>query len=139
MIFLPLIHQTVKKFQGYIFGQEFFLGLHGSESKFSSSAHFFLQVIFLFLVLYGWLYSFWGLIMPHLWRSFSGMRGYLWREVFVGGFCSGLLLVFLDYCCYEYTLNGAEIPLGLVTLCLGPMLMLMAILRRDSNKSLFEL
>ncbi len=83
-------------------------------------------------------FSFLGLIFPHLLRSFEFFRKDIFRELLGGALLGGLVFMIIDGACYHFLINGAELPIGMVTAVLGPLAFLvLLLLRRETIKSVY--
>ncbi len=87
-----------------------------------------------FIIFTGGVFAFWGLLLPHFVRSFSVMRGSLSLEIYGGGVMAGFIMMFADYLCYEFPFAGSELPVGLLSSILGPIL-LVSLLVKNRTKS----
>lgn len=58
-------------------------------------------------------FSFFGLLAPLLLRQLSRYRAQPAREISEGALVAGLLFALLDHACFNWTVSGAEIPVGL--------------------------
>ncbi len=86
------------------------------------------------LVFTGGVFAFWGLVLPHLVRKVSFFRGSLSREVYWGSTTAGVLMMAADFICYQFPLAGSELPVGLLSSILGPIL-LVSLIAKNTNKS----
>lgn len=64
-------------------------------------------------------FSFLGLILPHILRSFNFFSRSLKRELLIGPIISGVGLFLIDSLCFSFTYQGAELPVGMVSGVLG--------------------
>lgn len=118
-----------KKLRVMSFGTDLALGLGLPVKK--------LQVEALFLALYAegivdsfyGLFSFIGLIFPHLLRTHSFFRTNLQREIVWGSLLCGLLFLLFDLFCQQVLILGAEIPAGMVTSLVGTFFMMGLLLK----------
>lgn len=91
------------------------------------------RTVFIFLIVSLWantwiiahfgVFSFLGLLFPHLLRSFEAFRTNIKREVLIGAWLTGILLVLMDQVVYWFDFKGAEIPVGLVCSVFGSALL----------------
>ncbi|MBL7664684.1 MAG: iron chelate uptake ABC transporter family permease subunit [Bacteriovoracaceae bacterium] len=72
-------------------------------------------------------FSFLGLLFPFFIRSLPYFRGDLGRQFYVGSLVCGFFLAFLDNAVFHLTFYGAEIPVGILSTFLGPLLMILII------------
>lgn len=74
-------------------------------------------------------FSFLGLIFPHVLRSFSRYRSNMRTELYEGPILAGVGLFALDAICLRLTYRGAEFPAGMVSSVGGAMLLIALLLR----------
>lgn len=74
-------------------------------------------------------FSFLGLIFPHILRSFKMFEKNIRRELIFGPFLAGLALCFIDWICFNLTYQGAELPVGMVSGVLGSFFLIFLISR----------
>lgn len=79
-------------------------------------------------------FSFVGLIFPHLLRRFHFFRTNLWAELIIGSLISGVVFMLLDWVCREILFFSAEIPVGMLSSILGSgLLMYFLLAKKDSE------
>ncbi len=83
------------------------------------------------LVFTGGVFAFWGLVLPHLVRKVSFFRGSLTREVYLGSLSAGILMMIADFLCYQFPFAGSELPVGLLSSILGPILLISLIYKNN--------
>lgn len=64
-------------------------------------------------------FSFLGLILPIISRKIFFQRFDLEGEFVYGACVNGIFLMALDYLCFEMTIQGAEVPVGLIAILVG--------------------
>lgn len=74
-------------------------------------------------------FSFLGLILPHIFRSLKIFRFDMSKEVLWAPFVGGLSIMVLDLLCYHFPLFGAEIPVGMISSVIGAFLLIFLSLR----------
>lgn len=74
-------------------------------------------------------FSFLGLIFPHILRSFKFFEKSIRRELIIGPIFSGFALCFIDWLCFNFTYQGAELPVGMVSGVLGSFFLIFLISR----------
>jgi iron complex transport system permease protein len=70
-------------------------------------------------------FAFFGLIFPHLMRSFAPFRYNFKNELIVGSVIGGVFLAILDWFCYQATFQGSEIPAGMISSLIGTFFLLL--------------
>lgn len=75
-------------------------------------------------------FSFLGLILPHILRSFKYFSSRIEKELLVGPVLSGVILCFIDFACYHFTFYGAELPVGMTSGVIGAFFLIMLIVRQ---------
>lgn len=79
-------------------------------------------------------FSFLGLIFPHILRMFPVFKKNMKRELGIGALISGSFLMFLDFACYNFTFYGLEFPVGMVSSVLGSFLLIILLFRKNLYK-----
>ena len=110
-------------------GRDFAIGLGVDVSK--TQQYSLMLSLFLtgLVISFFGVFSFLGLIFPHVLRSFTWIRKNMRHELNLGPILSGVFLSAVDYVCYHFTIQGIELPVGMVSSVLGS-LMLMVLLFR---------
>lgn len=110
-------------------GREFAIGLGVQVNK-TQNYSLLLSLFLTGLVIsfYG-VFSFLGLIFPHVLRSFSWFRKNMRNELTWGATLSGLFLSGIDFLCYHYTIHGIELPVGMVSSVLGSFMLISLLFR----------
>ncbi len=88
-----------------------------------------------FTVIFFGVFSFVGLVMPHILRSFSFFKYSVRNELILGPYISGVTLLSLDLICYEWPINGAELPVGMLSTIFGSLALITILLRSDKESS----
>jgi iron complex transport system permease protein len=71
------------------------------------------------IISYFGVFSFLGLIFPHILRSISYFKDNMRREVIIGPLFSGVVFSGIDLLCFTFTYQGAELPVGMVSSVVG--------------------
>lgn len=80
--------------------------------------------IFLLVFLFGG-FAFLGLVLPILSRGLWFHRMGLKGEFVLGAFVNGLLFMLIDLVCYSFPLQGAELPVGLISGVVGSLALIL--------------
>lgn len=64
-------------------------------------------------------FSFLGIVIPHILRQLSFFRSSILSELLKGPVLGGLFLGLVDYICYSLPFHGAEIPVGMLSGIIG--------------------
>jgi ABC-type Fe3+-siderophore transport system permease subunit len=75
-------------------------------------------VTYFVIVLFG-AFSFLALVFPIISRKIWFKRSDLKGELYQGALLNGLLLMLVDYLCYQLPIFGAEVPVGLIITAIG--------------------
>jgi iron complex transport system permease protein len=75
-------------------------------------------ITFFVIVLFG-AFSFLALVFPIISRKIWFRRHDLKGEFYVGAFLNGVLLMTIDFLCYQFPIMGAEVPVGLIITAVG--------------------
>jgi iron complex transport system permease protein len=114
-------------------GSSFAEGLGIRTAKISKIAlllSFFLTGL---VVSYFGVFSFIGLIFPHILRSFNFFKFDMKRELIIGPLCTGAVLSGLDFVCFQVPFYGAEIPVGMVCSVVGSFVLLLLLTKKSST------
>ncbi len=107
-----------RKLMNYLeLGPTYFLIHYPKTQIFKWVAISCLLVSFITVPYFG-IFSFVGIVFPHIFRSLKLFTSYE-QELIWGPVIGGLLFTLLDYGCYHFLLEGAEIPVGMLTGILG--------------------
>jgi iron complex transport system permease protein len=93
-----------------------------------SSLHLSLILTFLVICFFG-VFSFLGLIFPHILRSFKVFRTNMRAELLYGPLLAGSILAIIDWFCFNLTYQGAELPVGMVSGVIGSFFLIFLIVR----------
>ena len=77
-----------------------------------------------FVINFFGVFSFLGLILPHILRRLKWFRIDMRKEIMYAPYLAGSLIALLDWACYYFTINGAELPVGMVSGILGSFLLI---------------
>tara|TARA_Y100000768_G_scaffold389031_1_gene390915 strand:+ start:9049 stop:9915 length:867 start_codon:yes stop_codon:yes gene_type:complete len=75
-------------------------------------------------------FSFLGLIFPHILRSMKIFRSHMQWEIFYGPIIAGVILMVFDTFCYNFTFYGAELPVGMTSSIIGAFFLIILVLRQ---------
>jgi iron complex transport system permease protein len=81
------------------------------------------------VISYFGVFSFLGLIFPHILRSISIFRNNMRRELIIGPLFTGVIFSGIDFICYTYTYQGAELPVGMVSSVIGSFFLIYLLIR----------
>lgn len=79
-------------------------------------------------------FSFLSLVFPHLVRSHSFFKNSMAKELTYGSLLSGVVLALLDLTCFNGVINGAELPVGMVTSVIGAFFLIVFLLKSKISK-----
>lgn len=79
-------------------------------------------------------FSFLSLVFPHLVRSQRLFRNNMAMELTYGSLISGAILAVLDLACFNAIINGAELPVGMVTSVIGAFFLILFLLKSKISK-----
>lgn len=77
-------------------------------------------------------FSFLGLIFPHVVRSFRFFKTSMRRELLFGPMLCGFALMLIDLLCYNWLVYSAEIPVGMFSGILGTFLLIFLLIKTNS-------
>jgi iron complex transport system permease protein len=131
-----IVFGLVKKLSGNLailsLGTSFAEGLGirtANISKIALLLSFFLTGL---VVSYFGVFSFIGLIFPHILRSFDFFKFDMKRELILGPLCTGVVLSGLDFVCFQVPFYGAEVPVGMVCSVVGSFVLLLLLMKKNS-------
>lgn len=128
-----LVFNLSKKLRMISVGSDFAQGLGVDVLKVQKHS----LIISLFLtglsICFFGVFSFLGLIFPHIIRRLPLFKYNLKNELYYGPYIAGLFLSGLDILCYNLTIAGAELPVGMVSSVIGSFLLLLLLVRRQSS------
>jgi iron complex transport system permease protein len=84
------------------------------------------------VVSYFGVFSFIGLIFPHILRTFKIFKYSMRNEMIYGSVIAGILLTVIDLVCYLFPFLGAEIPVGMVCSVMGSFILLYLLNKKES-------
>ena len=111
-------------------GDDFALGLGVDIKKLQFGTLLFAFLLTGVVICSFGVFSFLGLILPHLLRSLRLFKVNMYKELWLGGFLSGAVLSVIDFCCYHFTFMGAELPVGMVSGVMGSFLLIVLVLQQ---------
>lgn len=110
-------------------GHNFTLGLGHDVRRIQNQAMLLSLLITGIVICHFGVFSFLGLILPHILRSFKSFSTNMSAELIWGGLISGVVLSVIDFACYQFTFEGAELPVGMVSGVLGSFFLIFLLLR----------
>lgn len=133
-IFLGLIFQIMPKLNLMSLGKSYAQNVC-DVNLIEKQMMIIISLLMCLLILTGGVFAFWGLVLPHLVRRIGIFRNSLSKEFYSGSAFAGLLMMIADFLCYEFPVSGSELPVGLLTSVLGPIL-LIGLLFKNNSKSI---
>lgn len=116
-------------------GHDFALGLSVKVKRVQDSS----LLISLFLtglvISFFGVFSFLGLIFPHLLRLFGFFRKDMRNELLYGSVLTGLVFCAVDTVCYNLDIYGTELPVGMVSSVAGALILLVLLLRKQISRN----
>lgn len=76
-------------------------------------------------------FSFIGLIVPHILRSLTWFKFDMRREIIIGPFLGGMSILLIDIFCFHFTFYGAELPVGMISSVIGSFLLIYLVLKKN--------
>lgn len=110
-------------------GHNFVLGRNINASSLQRNSLILSLFLTLFVVIFFGVFSFLGLIFPHIIRSLKFFKINMRAEVVWGPYIAGLALCVTDILCFNYTYLGAEFPVGMVSGVIGAFLLILMLLK----------
>ena len=100
-------------------GNEFALGFDHQIYKYQKKGLILSLLMTIVVVSFFGVFSFMGLVFPHLLRQFKWFQSNIINELRYGPWVCGLFFVILDQVCYLFPLWGAEVPVGMLSGLVG--------------------
>ncbi|MBC77858.1 MAG: hypothetical protein CME64_17765 [Halobacteriovoraceae bacterium] len=114
-------------------GEKFALGLGIPVAKVQRRALFVSLGLTGVVISFFGVFSFLGLIVPHMLRSLNFFRSNMKRELFIGPIVGGLALAVMDYLCFQFDFRGAEFPAGMVSSVVGAFLLIVLLVKSQAK------
>lgn len=86
------------------------------------------------VICYFGVFSFLGLIFPHILRSFSWFKKSMKAELIYGPYISGIIFSIVDQFCYQFDFYGAELPVGMVSSVIGAIFLIILVLKSKISR-----
>ncbi len=132
-LYFIMIFYFSKNLRLFMLGRDFAAGQISSIEESEKYIFFMMFLAVGISTIYCGIFSFVGLIFPHLFRSFAFFRKDIHKEVILGGLFSGILFMLLDLFCYHLPIRGAEIPVGMVVSTVFPLVFLCIYLKNNNS------
>ena len=87
------------------------------------------------VVIHFGVFSFVGLVLPHIVRSMKFFKYSIRRELYFGPIICGIILLGLDLLCYQVTIYGAEFPVGMLSAVFGSFALITVLFRSGNMNS----
>ena len=100
-------------------GEIFARGVGLDTSKLRSNSLICSFILTSLVITHFGVFSFLGLVFPHILRSFKLFKTSIKKEMLFGPFFTGLLFALLDQLCYHLNFYGAELPVGMLSSVVG--------------------
>ncbi len=86
------------------------------------------------VISYFGVFSFLGLIFPHILRSLPYFKKNMRKELYIGPYLTGFVFCLFDQFCYQFTLYGAELPVGMVSSVIGAVFLIFLLFKINISK-----
>lgn len=135
IITIGICYSISKKLDYLNIGTQFAKGL-GVEIRSTQSICLLLSLVISGVVIsYFGVFSFLGLIFPHLLRSISFFQKNMKHEIIYGAVVCGVIFSGIDFLCYTFTYQGAELPVGMVSSVLGSFFLIVVLFKSKYSLS----
>jgi iron complex transport system permease protein len=121
-----------------LLGHDWALGRQVNLVRLEKAAVLFSILCVTLVIIYFGVFSFLGLIFPHLLRQFRFFRFDPYHEMTWGALTGGVTLCVLDQLCYRFPFSGVELPVGMMTSVIGPFVLLILLVKAKRRKSLVD-
>lgn len=123
-----------RKFEALNLGASFALGLGVDVYSVQRRS---LQISFILtgiVICYFGVFSFLGLIFPHILRGFTFFKTSMRRELLIGPYLTAVIFAVVDQCCYQFDFYGAELPVGMVSSVIGAIFLIFLVLKSKVSR-----
>lgn len=110
-------------------GSHFAIGLGVDIERVQKSCLFYSLFVTCLIISFFGVFSFLGLIFPHILRNFNFFSLSMRNELVFGPLVTGLIFSVFDFFCYSFIIKGAELPVGMVSSIVGSFFLIYLILR----------
>jgi iron complex transport system permease protein len=129
-LFLFLV-KTVNELELLNIGTSFSLGLNKNVPGIQKRCLIISFVLTGMVISYYGVFSFLGLVFPHVLRNLPWWRKSIKGELLLGPFVSGLAFGLMDFACYHFEIYGAEFPVGMISSVIGAGILILMVLRSN--------
>ncbi len=123
------IFRNVEKFELLNLGGNLALSVKPEIGKFQLISIWVILFMTGLVISFFGVFSFLGLIFPHIIRKLSFFNSNIKSELIWGPILSGSALAIIDYFCFKIIFYGAELPVGMVSSVLGAFLLIFLIVK----------
>jgi iron complex transport system permease protein len=124
-----------QKFEALNLGSSFALGLGIDVQRIQRIALLLSFLLTGVVICYFGVFSFLGLIFPHILRSFGFFKSSMRRELLIGPYITGFIFGIVDQFCYQFDLYGAELPVGMVSSVVGAIFLIFLVLKTKISRA----
>jgi iron complex transport system permease protein len=124
-----------QKFEALNLGSSFALGLGIDVQRIQRIALLLSFLLTGVVICYFGVFSFLGLIFPHILRSFKFFKSNMKRELLIGPYITGLIFALVDQSCYQFDVYGAELPVGMVSSVVGAIFLIFLVLKSKISRA----
>lgn len=125
------IYKNAEKLEVFSFGDQFAQNLNIDSEQIKKMILCIACVLNIAVILYCGVFSFLGLLLPHLLRLIPCISKSFKLEVLLGPIIGGVFLMLIDSVCYFLPVYGAEIPSGMIFSVLGAIALLVLLLKQN--------
>lgn len=125
------IKRAAAKLEIMNFGDQFAKNLNVNTQKMTYLSLGLSLVLTCVVVINFGVFSFVGLVMPHILRAIPVFKYSIRKELNYGPFVAGAIIVILDQICYHTVINGAEFPVGMLSAVFGSISLIIILFRSD--------
>jgi iron complex transport system permease protein len=115
-------------------GRDFALGLGVNIPKVQNKVLLMVFTLTGIVTCFYGVFAFFGLVMPHIVRKSFRFGQDVKKELFWGPLIGATFMMLLDFSCYHWPLDGAELPVGMVSSVIGSLVFLIALVSQRKSK-----
>ncbi len=129
-----IFSRLIKKLEILNLGSDFALGVGINVSRIQGSSLIISMFLTGLVISYLGVFSFLGLIFPHILRSFNIFKTNMKMELMLGSYLCGFIFAIVDQFCFYGVVYGAELPVGMVSSVFGAFFLIFLVLRSRINR-----
>ncbi len=133
-LFIFISNYKISGFYGLLnYGADFALGFDQKVYQYQKRGLILALLMTISVVSFFGVFSFMGLVFPHLLRQFKFFKSDIISELRIGPWICGILFIILDQTCYLVPVWGAEVPVGMLSGLVGTLFLFMRLIKTSNQ------